>query len=80
MQMTKSLIHVASSGARCQLEKARGAVSEIPGIFDVEANHLSNLLTIDYDQDRVSLAQIRRTIKEACEHQLAIISFIGNLP
>ena len=62
------------------MEKARGAVSEIPGIFDVEANHLSNLLTIDYDQDRVSLAQIRRTIEEACEPQLAIISFIGNLP
>ena len=62
------------------MEKARGAVSEIPGIFDVDANHLSNLLTIDYDQDRVSLAQIRRTIKEACEHQPAIISFIGSLP
>jgi copper chaperone CopZ len=61
------------------LEKAKGAVSEIPGILDVEANHLSNLLTIDYDQDRVSLAQIRRTIEEACEPQLGIISFIGNL-
>jgi copper chaperone CopZ len=80
MQMTRSLIYVATSGARCQLEKARGAVSEIPGIFDVDANHLSNLLTIDYDQDRVSLAQIRRTIKEACEHQAAVISFIANLP
>ena len=80
MQMTRSLIYVASSGARCQLEKAKGAVSEIPGIFDVDANHLSNLLTIDYDQDRVGLAQIRRTIEEACKHQLAIIPFIANLP
>jgi copper chaperone CopZ len=80
MQVTRSLIYVATSEASCQLEKARGAVSEIPGIFDVDANHLSNLLTIDYDQERVSLAQIRRTIREACEHQLAIISFIGNLP
>ena len=62
------------------MEKAKDAVSEIPGILDVDANHLNNLLTIDYDQDRVGLAQIRRTIKEACEHRLGIISFIGNLP
>jgi len=77
MQMTRSLIYVASSGAGCQLEKARVAVSEISGIFDVDANHLSNLLTIDYDQDRVPLAQIRKTIKEACERQLVIISLKG---
>jgi hypothetical protein len=75
--MTRSLIYVASSGAVCQLEKARVAVSEIPGILDVDANHLSNLLMIDYDQDRVSLAQIRKTIREACERQLVIISLKG---
>ena len=73
MQMTRSLIYVASSGARCQLEMARVAVSEIPGVFDVDSNHLSNLLTIDYDQDSVSLDRIRRTIKEACDRQLVIV-------
>jgi hypothetical protein len=66
MQMAKSLIYVASSEAPCGLEKVRETVSKIPGIFDVDANHLNDLLTIDYDQDRVTLAQIRRTIKEAC--------------
>jgi copper chaperone CopZ len=66
--MAKSLIHVASSEVPCGLEKAREAVSKIPGIFDVDANHLNDLLTIDYDQDRVTLARIRRTIREACNH------------
>jgi copper chaperone CopZ len=55
------------------LETARVAVSEIPGIFDVDSNHLSNLLTIDYDQDSVSLDRIRRTIKEACDRQQVIV-------
>ena len=80
MQMTRSLIYVPTSGARCNLEKARVAVSEKPGIFAVDANHLSNLLRIDYDRDRVSLAQIRIAIKEACERQLGIVQFIENLP
>ncbi len=73
MQMTRSLIYVASSGARCQLETARVAVSEIPGVFDVDSNHLSNLLTIDYDEDSVSLDRIRRTMKEACDPQPVVV-------
>ena len=55
------------------METARVAVSEIPGIFDVDSNHLSNLLTIDYDQDSVSLDRIRRTIKETCNRQQVIV-------
>jgi copper chaperone CopZ len=66
MQMARSLIHVASNEAPCGLEKVREAVSKIPGIFDVDANHVNSLLAIDYDQDRATLAQIRRTIREAC--------------
>jgi len=62
------------------LEKARVAVSEKLGIFAVDANHLSNLLRIDYDHDRISLAQIRSAIKEACERQPGIVQFIENLP
>jgi copper chaperone CopZ len=68
MQMARSLIYVKSSEAPCGLEKVREAVSKIPGIFDVDANHLNNLLVIDYDQDRVTLARIRRVIREACDH------------
>jgi copper chaperone CopZ len=66
MQMARSLIYVASSEAPCGLEKVREAVSKIPGIFDVDVYHVNNLLAIDYDQDRATLAQIRRTIREAC--------------
>jgi copper chaperone CopZ len=65
MQMARSLIRVTNSEAPCGLEQAREAVSKIPGVFDVDANHLSNLLTVDYDQDRVTVAQIRRAIREA---------------
>jgi hypothetical protein len=66
VQMARSLIYVKSSEAPCGLEKVREAVSRIPGIFDADAYHVSNLLAIDYDQDRVTLDQIRRTIREAC--------------
>jgi len=66
MQMARSLIHVASIDAPCGLEKVREAVSKIPGIFDVDANHVNSILAIEYDQDRATLAQIRRTIREAC--------------
>jgi hypothetical protein len=66
MQMAKSLIYVASNEAPCGLEKVREAVSKIPGVFDADANHLNSLLIVAYDQDRVPLAHIRRTIREAC--------------
>jgi copper chaperone CopZ len=72
MQMARSLIYVPSSEAPHGLEKVTEAVSKIPGIFDIEANHLNNLLTIDYDQDRVTLAQIRKTIREASRDQTGL--------
>ena len=67
MRTARSVISVPSSEAPCGLEYAREAVSKITGILDVEANHVNEMLIVEYDQERVTLDQIRRTIKEACE-------------
>jgi copper chaperone CopZ len=64
--MTKSVIHIPSNEAPCGLEKIRESVSKIVGVFDTETNHVNELLTVEYDQDRVSLDQIRCTINEVC--------------
>ena len=62
--MTKCLIHIPAKDAPCGLEKIRESVSKIVGVFDAEANHISDTLTVEYDPDRVTLDQIRRAIKE----------------
>jgi copper chaperone CopZ len=69
--MTKSVIHIPGNEARCGLEKISESVSKIVGVFDTETNHISDTLTVEYDQDRVSLDQIRRTIKEVCNCYIA---------
>ena len=40
--MTKSVIHIPSNEARCGLEEIRESVSKIVGVFDTEANHISD--------------------------------------
>lgn len=60
--MAKSMIHVAERGVPCSLEFAREAVSEIYGVYGCEANHITHTLTVEYDQDAVTLAQIRSAI------------------
>jgi hypothetical protein len=64
LKVTKSVIHIPAKDAR-RLEKIRESVSKIVGVFDAEAYHIIDMLTVEYDPDRVSLDQIRRAIKEA---------------
>lgn len=63
--MAKSMIHVEEMGVPCGLEFAREAVSEIYGVYDCEANHITHTLTVEYDQETVTLAQIRIAINSS---------------
>lgn len=69
MRTAKSAIHAKAGEGPCGLENAKMAVSQIEGVFDVEANHVLDLIKVEYDQDRVTLAQIRRIVKNACTEQ-----------
>ena len=63
--MAKSMIHVAERGVPCSLESAREAVSEIYGVHACETNHITHTLTVEYDQDTVTLGQIMIEIKKS---------------
>lgn len=69
MRTAKSAIHAKAGEGPCGLENAKMALSQIEGVFDVEANHVLDLIKVEYDQDRVTLAQIRRIVKKACTEQ-----------
>jgi len=59
------MIFVEDDGSRGGLERARRAISKIDGLFDVEANYISHLLVFEYDPDKITLEQIRRTVEKA---------------
>lgn len=63
--MAKSMIHVEETGVPCGLEPAREVVSEIYGVYSCEANHITHTLTVEYDQNSVTLAQIRIAINSS---------------
>jgi copper chaperone CopZ len=62
----RSVVRIESNGAHCGLEAARDAILKMDGIFDVDANHLSETLAVEYDSEKVTLDQIRNEIKNAC--------------
>lgn len=59
----KGVIHIESREGTCKLENAKELASKIKGVFSVEANHVSHMLTIQYDLKQVSLDQIRKKIE-----------------
>jgi copper chaperone CopZ len=66
MRKAKSIIRVADTKAPNGLENAKEAVSKIDGVYECEANHILQMLSVEYDEDRVTLDQIRRSVKRAC--------------
>jgi hypothetical protein len=47
------------------LEEAKRQVLSIEGVLGVEANHVSETLAIEYDPEKVTMNQIRKTIGRA---------------
>ena len=62
----KGTIHVSDNKVPCGLEEAKEMVSQIKGVLDVESNHLTHLLSIEYDPQKVTLDQIRKAVDELC--------------
>ena len=56
-------IHVNGDDISCGLEEAKVLVFRLKGVLNVESNHVSETLVIEYDPDKVTLDQIRETIK-----------------
>lgn len=45
------------------LEAAQKSVSKLEGILDVRANHISHMLGIEYDPDKITIEEIRKEIE-----------------
>jgi hypothetical protein len=45
------------------LEAAAKSVSRLKGVLAVKGNHISHMLGIEYDPDKVTIEEIRRTIE-----------------
>ena len=66
---TKNTSKLITSEGPCSLQNAKMAISQIEGVFDVEANHVLGLIKVEHDQDRLTLAQIRRIVKKVGTEQ-----------
>jgi hypothetical protein len=62
-------IYVRNNGALCRLEEAKELVLRIKGVLNVETNHMSDMLVIDYDPEKVTLDQIRKTVENGDKTQ-----------
>ena len=57
-------IHVAElEGRPCRLESIREYVSKIAGVSGVEANHVTHMLSIEYDPRKVTMNEIRKKVE-----------------
>jgi hypothetical protein len=48
---------------RLPVEAAAKSVSKLKGVLVVKANHISHMLGIEYDPDKATIEEIRRTIE-----------------
>jgi hypothetical protein len=56
-------IQIAESADLSKLERARVIVSKLKGIVTLEADHVLQILTIEYDHETITLEEIRNAIK-----------------
>jgi hypothetical protein len=66
---TKKTSKLITSEGPCSLQNAKMSASQIEGVFDVEENHVLGLIKVEHDQDRLTLAQIRRIVNKAGTEQ-----------
>jgi hypothetical protein len=67
MQERKSramcIIRVWATDDPGRLEKARMAVKNLKGVSKSEADHILQMLTVEYDPKRITLDAIRNSVK-----------------
>jgi copper chaperone CopZ len=62
--MAKATIHVKQHGGRsCRLESIKEQVSKIAGVSGVEANHVTDMLSFEYDPEKATMDEIRRNVE-----------------
>ena len=61
--MAMGQIYVHNDGVFCRLEEAKELILRIKGVLNVETNHMSDKLVVEYDPEKVTLDQIRKTIE-----------------
>jgi cation transport ATPase len=60
----KGTIHVVQhEGRPCRLESLKKKVSKIAGVSGVEANHVTHMLSIEYDPKKVTMDEIRKKVE-----------------
>jgi hypothetical protein len=55
-------IYVRDDDLSCRLEEAKKLALRIRGVLGVETNHTWDTLVVEYDPEKVTLDQIRKTI------------------
>jgi len=58
-------IHIADLTDLSKLERARVVVSRLKGVVTLEADHVLQILTIEYDHETITLEEIRNEVKRA---------------
>jgi hypothetical protein len=61
----KSMIFVGNGEAPATLELARRAISRMDGVFAAEANYVDHILTVEYDQGKVTTDKLEEAIEKA---------------
>ena len=57
-------IHIAESADLSKLERARVVVSKLKGVMTLDADHVLQILTIEYDHETITLEEIRNEVKK----------------
>ena len=55
----RCLIYVCGSGRSKGLQRARRDVTKLRGVLSVEVNHITIMLSVEYDPEEVTIDQIR---------------------
>ena len=58
-------IHIGDATDLGKLERARVVVSKLRGVVTLEADHVLQILTIEYDHKTITLEEIRNVVKRA---------------
>jgi len=56
-------IHIGDATDLGKLERARVVVSKLRGVVTLEADHVLQILTIEYDHETITLEEIRNEVK-----------------
>lgn len=57
------IIHIWEVDDPGRLEKARTAVNNLKGVLKSEADHILQMLTVEYDPERITLDEIRNSAR-----------------